>query len=92
MKKMREVAATVDDALDADGLGQHTEEDDLSPDNSQARLLADFRTKLVGQRVFGNAVELLPYFMNERDGAAGIVFGDELCNGLEIAFDVAREL
>lgn len=86
-----QIAAAVDDALDADRIARETEQDEVSADDGKPRPFADLRAEPVEERPLGDCENLLPDLLEKRDCAPGIVFRNEMGDGFEIAFDEAGE-
>jgi hypothetical protein len=91
-EQLWQIATAVDDALDANDLADDAKEDDVSSHDCEARVFADLRTKLIEQRLPTDAVDFSANLADKTHGAAGIVLGDEVADGLQIAFDPARKL
>ena len=98
VEQLRQVAAAIDDALNTHrsgyngrhGCGDNSEEDNIVAQNGQPRSLANFGTNLIEERMLADFDDLLPDLPYEGNCSLRIVFGDEISNGFEIAFDKAR--
>ena len=65
VEQVRQVAATVDDTLDAYRSGNDAEEDNITAHYGEARPFANFGTKLIKKRLLPDAVNLMPDLPDE---------------------------
>lgn len=91
VEQLRQVAAAVNDSLDAHGSGDNAEEDNVAAHNGQPRSFANFGTKPIEERPLPDSEDLMPDLPDEGNCTLRIVFGDEIGNGFKIAFDKAGE-
>jgi hypothetical protein len=92
MEKSGKIAPPVHDALDTNEPAGNAIEDDVAADDRQACLLADFRAKLVEERLFRDGSDLLADLAKEGDSASRIVLGDEVCDGFQVGLDKPGKL
>ena len=90
MEESREVAATVDNALDSYDLIDHPKEYDVLANNRNAGTLADLWPELTMKRSFADFSKLFTQFAEERYCPRGIILSDVVCDDFEIGFDKAR--
>jgi hypothetical protein len=92
LEKRGEIAATIDDALDADDVYSHSKKNDVISKDRNPRPFADLRTKLIEERLLTNPKDFLPNLIQERKRAVRIVFGNESGDCVKVTFDEAGEL
>ena len=75
---MWKVAAAVHYSFDAHGLSDQAEQNDIAAHHRQPCAFANFRAKLVGERVLRDAVNLLLDFQDERHSSLWAILGYKL--------------
>jgi hypothetical protein len=89
---LRQIAAAVNDPLNADGAGNHAEQNDVTAHDSEAGIIPDFGSKLKQIRLLRDAKHFPPDSPNEDDSSFRVLFSDEIGDCFEIIFDETGKL
>jgi hypothetical protein len=88
---MRQVAAAVDDTLDANGVRNNAEENQVTADDGQPGAFANLGAKLIEEWMLPDLEDRAPDSADEQNRALRTLFGDEIGDRFEIAFDKPGE-
>jgi hypothetical protein len=92
LKQWRQVAATVENALYANAIGDDAEEDDVATDDFKARAFANLGAELIKEGLLCDLQDRAPNLPNDFDCAQWVVVRHELCGCFQIAFNMPGEL
>ncbi len=89
---MRQIAAAIDDALDADSIGDHAEEDNIMAHDSKPGCFADLGAQLVKIRLFADFQDGMPNLPDQPNCPLRTILSDEIGDAFEVGLDKAGEL